>query len=635
VLGYYLGDGFITKRSNGENSHLNFSEGHPKLIVRYTEICRDVFGITPLAANHRGGNSVVLSLYSREFADVVESMGVTGSALTKRVPGWVFDLADDLKFAFLRGYLDADGNFFVNEIRGIEYGSFGFESTNRSLIEDLRELAISAGLQVSNLSKRDGHGYTEGTSYRFFINEYSSVNHLLDSGEALKGARTRQYSLSDRSNELRKSWYWSRLHILDSKIFALERVLEIREDGKSMTYDVSMADSRDPNFIANGFVVHNSHPLRGRWKPRVTPADVTLNLGEKAPVPEVPAELRRWGKVVHDHESIWIARWIDKLTEKEKYVWPHESSDIQQSRNKEKYDKALKIGKELLKIRAATLKKMSSKDEKESKIATVCCLIDKLGMRVGDEKDEDEADTVGATTLRVEHIKIGVGAIEFDFLGKDSVRWVKLLENPETALVNNLRKFTAGKRPEAEIFDGINSSMVNRFLSNIVPGTTAKVFRTYHATNVTEVFLRSKDVRVADDLEKKYHVKIANLKAAVWCNHKRTPPKNWEESLKKKEQKLEEYKAKGKEERVRKMSMDIDLAKETKEYNLNTSLKNYIDPRVIKSWADSVGLDWKKIYTSSLLRKFEWAAKSRKPWEEAPVAPIPVIQKFKAEKESR
>jgi len=26
-------------------------------------------------------------------------------------------------------------------------------------------------------------------------------------------------------------------------------------------------------------------------------------------------------------------------------------------------------------------------------------------MRVGDEKDEDEADTVGASTLRVEHLK--------------------------------------------------------------------------------------------------------------------------------------------------------------------------------------------------------------------------------------
>ena len=49
-------------------------------------------------------------------------------------------------------------------------------------------------------------------------------------------------------------------------------------------------------------------------------------------------------------------------------------------------------------------------------------MIHEVGMRVGDEKDEDEADTVGATTLRVEHIKrLDDQAIEFDFLGKDSV----------------------------------------------------------------------------------------------------------------------------------------------------------------------------------------------------------------------
>lgn len=629
VLGYYLGDGFITKRAGGENSHINFSEGHPKLVERYTEICRDVFGISPLVANHSGGNSVVISLYSREFADFVESMGVSGSARTKSVPPWIFGLAEDLKCSFLRGYLDADGNFFVNKIRDIEYGSFGFESTNRRLIEELRELAISAGLQVSNLSERDEHGYTGGRSYRFSINEYHAVNRLLDLGEALKGVRTRHYSLSDRSNELRRMWDWSNLHILDSEIFALERVLEIKADGRQMTYDVSMEDSRSPNFAANGFVVHNSHPMRGSWKPRVAPSDVTLNLGEDAPKP--PGD---WGSIVHDHESIWIARWIDKLTEKEKYVWPHESSDIQQSRNKQKYDKALKIGEKLPKLHSAIRKKLGDRDEKERKIATVCYMIDEVGMRVGDEKDEDEADTVGATTLRVEHIKrLDEQAIEFDFLGKDSVRWLKTMDSPDPALVANMRKFMAGKKPDSQIFDVVNSSMVNRFLSSIVEGLTAKVFRTYHATRIAENQLRSKDVKSADDLEKVYHAKTANLEAAIFCNHKRTPPKNWEESLKKKEQKLAEYQEKGKEERVRKMRMNIELAVKTRDYNLNTSLKSYIDPRVFKSWADYVGLDWKKIYTSSLMRKFAWAAKSRKAWEGAPIAPISVVRNPHAEKD--
>ena len=44
-------------------------------------------------------------------------------------------------------------------------------------------------------------------------------------------------------------------------------------------------------------------------------------------------------------------------------------------------------------------------------------------MRVGDEKDPDEADTVGATTLRKEHVTLTSNSIKFDFLGKDSVRW--------------------------------------------------------------------------------------------------------------------------------------------------------------------------------------------------------------------
>ena len=48
---------------------------------------------------------------------------------------------------------------------------------------------------------------------------------------------------------------------------------------------------------------------------------------------------------------------------------------------------------------------------------------------------------------------------------------------------------------------------------------------------------------------------------------------------------------------------------------LRTSLRNYIDPRIFKSWAEYVGLDWKKIYTKSLQRKFLWASRSRKRWK--------------------
>jgi hypothetical protein len=35
-------------------------------------------------------------------------------------------------------------------------------------------------------------------------------------------------------------------------------------------------------------------------------------------------------------------------------------------------------------------------------------------------------------------------------------------------------------------------------------------------------------------------------------------------------------------------------------------LRNYIDPRVIAAWLMYVDLDWKKIYTTTLQRKFRW-----------------------------
>ena len=70
-----------------------------------------------------------------------------------------------------------------------------------------------------------------------------------------------------------------------------------------------------------------------------------------------------------------------------------------------------------------------SDDPRRRMIATACYLIDTLCLRVGDEKEADEADTVGATTLRPEHVTLHEdGSAEFGFLGKDSVHWHKTLD---------------------------------------------------------------------------------------------------------------------------------------------------------------------------------------------------------------
>ncbi|MCS6784316.1 MAG: DNA topoisomerase I [Candidatus Caldarchaeum sp.] len=367
------------------------------------------------------------------------------------------------------------------------------------------------------------------------------------------------------------------------------------------------------------FMGRGAHPLRGRWKPRIYEEDITLNLGEEAPVPP-----GNWGQIIHDHDSMWLARWNDKLTGKEKYVWLSDTADIKQKRDRNKYDKAAVLEKHIEKVRQKIIEGLSSEDPKLREIALACYLIDRLAMRVGDEKDPDEADTVGATTLRVEHVKLSKHRADFDFLGKDSVRWNKSIdlrnEPPEVAKV--FHELLEGKQPGDQIFQNINSRHVNRFLGKIVKGLTAKVFRTYIATKIVKDFLTTVSKDKVDSQEKFiYYAKLANLKAAEALNHKRAPPKNYEQSLQKKEervkklmQQLREAATEKKKARLaaglEKAELNLDLAVKVRDYNLSTSLRNYIDPRVYKAWGKYTGHDWRKIYTASLLRKFKWVEKA-------------------------
>ncbi len=405
------------------------------------------------------------------------------------------------------------------------------------------------------------------------------------------------------------------------------------------------------------FIGRGEHPLRGKWKPRVTTKDVTLNLGKEAKVPE-----GKWGKIIHDKDSMWLASWMDFLTQKRKYVWLADSSGLKQDRDKEKYEKAVKLAKEIDKIKDRIVKDMKSKNPNESRIATACYLIYRTAMRVGDEKDPDEADTVGATTLRKEHIKITPNAIEFDFLGKDSVRWQETVaaEGHDKQFHENLKKLIEKKNPKDEIFDNITSRHVNQYYSSIVKGLTAKVFRTYLATEVVKKYLVAHDdIKGKSATEKIYHAKLANLEAAMMCNHKRTIPKTFEESLQKKRDSLKnvekeeawkktqetlkkleasapktdaQKKSKVKriktlndqikkqkikhKERIEKLGLQLDLSEKTKDYNIGTSLRNYIDPRVFKAWTDEVGAEWEKLYTSALQKKFLWVKNENVAWKD-------------------
>ena len=463
------------------------------------------------------------------------------------------------------------------------------------------------------------------------------------------------YKIIDKEKDLKEM-----MSKEDKKSIAAKRK-ELREKLKAK-FGIAIMDGNQVevgNYMAEPpgiFIGRGEHPLRGRWKPPVTPKDVTLNLGKDAKVPE-----GKWGKIIHDNESMWLASWMDYLTQKRKYVWLADTAGLKQDRDKEKYEKAVKLAKEIDKIKDKIVKDMKSTDPKISRIATACYLIYRTAMRVGDEKDPDEADTVGATTLRKEHIRITPNSIEFDFLGKDSVRWQEtvMAEGHDKQFHENLKSLVEKKKPKDEIFDDITSRHVNAYYSSIVKGLTAKVFRTYLATTVVKNYLIEHDnMKGKTANEKLYHAKLANLEAAMMCNHKRTIPKTFEQALDKKRdtlrkiekekpwektqadlkkaeeiqtktdaqkkskekriktlnEQIKKQKAKQKE-RAEKLQLQIDLSEKTKDYNIGTSLRNYIDPRVFKAWTDEVGVEWEKLYTSALQKKFLWVKNENIDWK--------------------
>jgi DNA topoisomerase-1 len=370
------------------------------------------------------------------------------------------------------------------------------------------------------------------------------------------------------------------------------------------------------------FMGRGKHPLRGRWKPGPKYEDIILNLSPDAPTP-TPPNGGHWKGRVFDPDGLWVAKWRDKLSGELKYIWLADTVRHKQEREIEKYDKARELEEVIGKVRQHIDENLTSEDLARRKVATVCWLIDNVKMRVGDEKDKDEADTVGATTLRGSHVNIDGENVTFDFLGKDSVRWVKTIK-PPPQVIENLRSFIG--KPHEEIFSGVRSEKVNAFLGEVMPGLTAKVFRTYHASRAVKKFLEALDIKPEDpEYKKKYAAMMANLEAAILCHHKRKLPKNWAESLKKKEERLKALKAQLAEVRkkpklkmrekkiesllkkIEEAEIKVKTAKATRDYNLNTSLKSYIDPRHFVKWAMDVSYDWKKIYPKTLQRKFAWA----------------------------
>ena len=93
--------------------------------------------------------------------------------------------------------------------------------------------------------------------------------------------------------------------------------------------------------------------------------------------------------------------------------------------------------------------------------ATAMYFIDVLALRAGNEKGEDEADTVGCCSLRCEHVTLEPpNYVIFDFLGKDSIRYYNKVTVDEQVF-KNIKIFKRDKKDSDGLFDRVNVSILD------------------------------------------------------------------------------------------------------------------------------------------------------------------------------
>ncbi|KVI01089.1 DNA breaking-rejoining enzyme, catalytic core [Cynara cardunculus var. scolymus] len=375
------------------------------------------------------------------------------------------------------------------------------------------------------------------------------------------------------------------------------------------------------------------HPKMGKLKKRIHPSDITINIGKDAPIPECPIPGESWKEIRHDNTVTWLAYWNDPINSKEfKYVFLAASSSLKGQSDKEKYEKARMLKGYIQGIRNAYTRDFGNKDLTKRQVAVATYLIDKLALRAGNEKDDDEADTVGCCTLKVENVEPKPpNILKFDFLGKDSIRYQNEVE-VELPVFKAIQQFRTGKQGTDDLFDKLDTSKLNAHLKELMPGLTAKVFRTYNASITLDDML-SRETKGGDVAQNLVVYQHANKEVAIICNHQRTVSKSHSAQMTRLNEKIDELKGvikeletdlvrakKGKpplknsdgkpkrnlnpealakkiaqtNAKIEKMERDKETKEDLKTVALGTSKINYLDPRIT-------------VFNKSLLAKFAWS----------------------------
>ncbi|HTX62731.1 MAG TPA: SufD family Fe-S cluster assembly protein, partial [Acidimicrobiales bacterium] len=293
--GVYLGDGYLHHRGPWTSVEIAVDASDTALVDELIRVTDALFGIRMTLANDgyrlTGHGTAAL-------AEFLELNGLGGTARTKRVPGWVFGLPRSERLALVSGFLDSDG-YVRNHSTAKDVV---VTSASPHLLGDIRELVHLCGIGSSRVIE---------VSNRHPIDRdrMMTAYHLRLSGNfdqlAPRSPRRAERMHRRAFVHAYRTVKGSDIRAHTSGMLGFVRVESIESVGVEPTYDVEVAGHH--NFVAEGFVVHNSEVVYHKNREDLERQGVLFSDMDSA-VREHPEIVRKWfGRIIPPNDNKFAA----------------------------------------------------------------------------------------------------------------------------------------------------------------------------------------------------------------------------------------------------------------------------------------------------------------------------------------
>ena len=161
LIGYYVSEGHISKRfvRGKPQYYITFSSASENMHQRINEISKDIFRLNVYTLDRRNNANVIAStLHAKVINTLFKDILDCGTnSRSKKIPMQILSSQMTVKDAFLRAYMEGDGNFKTDMPSSVPLGRF--TTNSRFLNEDIITLQKQIGVKTNTYFRPSDETY--------------------------------------------------------------------------------------------------------------------------------------------------------------------------------------------------------------------------------------------------------------------------------------------------------------------------------------------------------------------------------------------------------------------------------------------------------------------------------------------